>query len=223
MNRDWHIHVCENIPEIGRKTLEHLAGPAVGLTGGATFEKILPFWNGPKVMQCMFFPLEERCVGLSEPGSNWMSVVRLLLDPNGLHEQALEWAFDEEALEDVAKGTCDCDEEGFPCPDQSWLGLGVDGSVAGHFPFASSLEDEESIALPTVSPVAPHERVTLGMGALRRSRDICIVAIGADKAPALKQALAGDRDVPLLRLIEGRVANIFVDAVCAKAAGLSGN
>lgn len=220
MNRDWHFHISETVPELGRATLEHLSGPAVGLSGGATFEKLLPFWRGNKALQCMFFPLEERCVGLSQPGSNWMNVIRLLLDPNGLHEQALEWAIDAEALEDVARGTCAEGEDGVPVADQVWLGLGMDGSVAGLYPYSSALEDLESVALHTNSPVAPYARVTLGLGPLRRAREVCIVAIGEFKGRALRQALDGDRDIPLVRLIENRQATFFIDGACARAAGI---
>jgi len=71
------------------------------------------------------------------------------------------------------------------------LGLGPDGHVASLFPGHDSLEVDDQIALAeTASPKPPPERVSLTFGALNRSERVWFVVGGADKADAVRRALA---------------------------------
>jgi hypothetical protein len=47
-----------------------------------------------------------------------------------------------------------------------------------------------------------------------------VVVTGPAKAGVLRRVLDGDRTLPLARVLAGRKSAIFVDAPCARAAGL---
>jgi 6-phosphogluconolactonase len=53
------------------------------------------------------------------------------------------------------------------------------------------------------SPKPPPERVTLTLPVLRRARFTLLLATGAEKADALKRALAGDTSLPIALLGDG--------------------
>ena len=98
--------------------------------------------------------------------------------------------------------------------------MGDDGHTASLFPGGRELSDTTSLALETVSPKAPHARVTLGLGALRAARDLCVVVTGQAKGTTLRRVLDGDASLPLAMVLQDRDSTLFVDAVCAKAAGI---
>jgi 6-phosphogluconolactonase len=90
------------------------------------------------------------------------------------------------------------------------LGIGVDGHTASLFPHSPALNEKIRTVVSTVSPADSTDRITLTLPVLLASRVIFVVASGADKAPALRRALA--RDTPIadcpaaaLRLAEGSV------------------
>jgi 6-phosphogluconolactonase len=93
--------------------------------------------------------------------------------------------------------------------DVALFGMGPDGHVASLFPGHQAFE--ESLAQPTGGPDAvavhgspkpPPTRVSLRLSAINRAREVWIVAAGAEKAPAVAQALssthelAGDTTIP---------------------------
>lgn len=215
------ISVSDDLDALGAATSERLAGPVVALSGGSTFEALFSHWRGRDLTAISFLPVDERRTGLSEPGSNWMVAIRLLLDPNGLSEQALHWTPTAAHLDALVRRLSPSQAtERLPRIDQVWLGMGDDGHTASLFPNGPELADTTSLALETTAPKAPHPRVTLGLGALRAARDLCVVVTGAAKGPVLRRVLDGDVSLPLASALRGRDATLFVDAACAKAAGI---
>jgi len=216
------IRVLPDLPALGAATRERLAGPVVAISGGSTFEALLPHWAAGRMRDqgIEFIPVDERRVGLSEPGSNWAVSIRLLLDPAGLSAQALHWTPTAIHLERLVRGLLPASDGRIPSIPQVWLGMGDDGHTASLFPEGPELDDLSSLALETTAPKAPHPRVTLGLGTLRGARDLFVVVTGSAKAPVLRRVLDNDRSLPLARALEGRQSTIFVDAPCAKAAGL---
>ncbi|MBF0687477.1 MAG: 6-phosphogluconolactonase [Cellulomonas sp.] len=86
-----------------------------------------------------------------------------------------------------------------PQLDVLLLGMGPDGHVASLFPGRTSLFEANSIVVAEHdSPKPPPERVTLTFPLIRSAREVWVVAAGAEKAPAVARALAGDdvRETP---------------------------
>jgi 6-phosphogluconolactonase len=215
------ISVSSDLEALGKTTLERLSGPMVALSGGSTYEALFSYWRGADLSRISFLPVDERQVGLSEPGSNWMVAIRLLLDPNGLSDQALHWTPTAAHLDALVRRLSPNQATAhLPRIDQVWLGMGDDGHTASLFPKGAELADTNTLALETLAPKAPHPRVTLGLGSLRACRDLCVVVTGAAKGPVLRRVLDGDVSLPLTLAVQGRDATLFVDAACAEAAGI---
>lgn len=214
------VKVCDDMESLGQATLERLHGPVCAVSGGSTYEALFRLWSGATLQGVSFIPVDERRVGLSEPGSNWMVAIRLLLDPNGLGAQALHWTPTAAHLEELVRKHVPGPAGRIPSIPQVWLGMGDDGHTASLFPAGRELSDAESLALETVAPKAPHARVTLGLASLRAAKDLCVVVTGAAKGAMFRRVLDGDPSLPLAMALADRDATVFVDADCAKAAGI---
>jgi len=214
------ILIQKDLPALGEATRNRLQGPVTAISGGSTYEALFPLWAVGRIPSTSFVPVDERRVGLSEPGSNWAVAVRLLLDPAGLGEQARNWTPTADHLDALVRELVPARAGHLPAIPQVWLGMGDDGHTASLFPGGPELSDLDSLALETTAPKAPHPRVTLGLAALRACEDLIVVVTGAAKGQVLRRALDGDRTLPLALVLEGRESSIFIDEACAKAAGL---
>ena len=94
--------------------------------------------------------------------------------------------------------------------DVGVLGMGEDGHTASFFPGAEQLDaaldtGSPALCLALRPPVAPHDRMTLSLAALLRSRQLYLHITGEKKLAVLEQALAGDdiRELPI-RSVFGR-------------------
>jgi 6-phosphogluconolactonase len=72
------------------------------------------------------------------------------------------------------------------------LGMGPDGHVASLFPGNAGLAAEGAATGVRDSPKPPPERVSLTFSAIQAAQEVWVVAAGAEKAPAVASALAGD-------------------------------
>lgn len=101
------------------------------------------------------------------------------------------------------------------------FGMGPDGHVASLFP------GHDTVALTGVATVAEHDspkppplRVSLTFDAIRASREVWVVAAGAEKAPAVAAALAGApvRETPAAGALGTERTLWLVDAAATQAA-----
>ena len=91
------------------------------------------------------------------------------------------------------------DHAGVPSFDVCLLGLGPDAHVASLFPQLPGVHERERTAVGVHgSPKPPPLRVSLTLPALQASREVWLIASGADKADAVRLALsdAGPVQVP---------------------------
>jgi len=99
-----------------------------------------------------------------------------------------------------------------PCIDIMMLGIGPDAHVASLFPEMPALHDQRLACAVHGSPKPPPTRVTLTLPAIQMSREVWILASGAEKARAVALALmpgAGAFQVPAAGA-RGRERTLFL-------------
>ncbi|WP_118792098.1 6-phosphogluconolactonase [Neisseria bergeri] len=88
-------------------------------------------------------------------------------------------------------------------PDVLVLGMGNDGHTASIFPkapqFQTAIDGLAGVALVHTTPVtAPHERVSMTLGAIARTQNIFLAIQGAEKKTVFDQAAQGEnREYPI--------------------------
>ena len=87
----------------------------------------------------------------------------------------------------------------------AWLGMGADGHIASLFPNTDPQVDEpRQVVRQTPDPLppeAPFDRISLTMPALLASDQLVFVIRGDEKRDVLEQAIAGESDLPVARLL----------------------
>lgn len=88
----------------------------------------------------------------------------------------------------------------------SLLGMGADGHFASLFPDAENLADgldleSTTLCLPVKTQASPHLRVSLTLSALSRSDEIVLLFFGEDKRAVYEDALNGNDQLPVSRLL----------------------
>lgn len=92
-----------------------------------------------------------------------------------------------------------------PCFDVVILGMGEDGHTASLFPCSEQLEQAltTTAAVVAVTPTtAPHERMSLSLQRLLKSRHIYFHLSGAAKASVLEQALQPSANFPVSHVLQ---------------------
>ena len=97
--------------------------------------------------------------------------------------------------------------EAVPHFDLAWLGMGADGHIASLFPNTDPQLDEERriirLTPDPLPPEAPFDRISLTMPALLDSGQIAFVIRGSDKRTVFDDAVSGQSDLPVARLLKG--------------------
>jgi 6-phosphogluconolactonase len=138
---------------------------------------------------------DERCVPPDHDASNYQMVKQLLLDhvsPGTVHRIEGELAPAEAAARYATK---------IERPlDVVLLGMGGDGHTASLFPQTDALSAVDTV-IATKSPAAPHERVSLSMGAINAAQRVLLQVTGESKAERLAQVLGelerGEPSLPI--------------------------
>ena len=106
---------------------------------------------------------------------------------------------------------------GSPRWDVALFGMGPDGHVASLFPGHPAFTAPASADALAVhdSPKPPPTRVSLSLAAIGRSREVWVVAAGAEKASAVAAALRGDMALPAARIHGSERTLWLLDAAAA--------
>lgn len=184
----------------------------IALAGGSTPAPLYarlataPFdWAGTDV-----FFTDERCVGLSHPDSNYRMAFDGLLRwvPARIH------AMDGEHCDAAGyeKSLREHFGDAIPRLDLAVLGLGEDGHTASLFPGDAALDEHQAWVVAVQR--ADHRRLTLTLPVLSAARHAVFLAVGVNKAIALRRMLNGD-DGPAARVAAQEIT------IVADAAGAS--
>lgn len=95
--------------------------------------------------------------------------------------------------------------EAVPHFDLAWLGMGADGHIASLFPNTDpQVNEPQSIIRLTPDPLppeAPFDRISLTLPSLLNSSQIAFVIRGAEKRTVFDEAVGGQSDLPVARLL----------------------
>jgi len=178
------------------------------------WDKLALFWG------------DERFVPPDDKESNYRMARETLLArapmaADRIHPIPTDGTPDEAALryESLLKQIYGADrlDPGRPLFDVILLGLGADGHTGSLLPGQPVLQ-ERTRWVAAVAQGRPEARITLTYPAIESSGVMAFLVAGADKAPAVKAARAGDRAMPAARLRPQGEAIWFLDRAAAGAA-----
>lgn len=191
---------------------------ALALSGGATpvpmFEHLAKAdlaWDSMHLFQ-----VDERAAPDASPDRNWTTLRQHLLNsiripPANLHLMPVGLPSLKEAAERYAASLrAVCGDP--PVLDVVHLGLGPDGHTASLFDADPALDVVDADVAAT-GQAAGWERLTLTVPALRRSRMLVWLVVGAEKATALRQFVDG-ADIPAARVARDD-AVVYADRAAA--------
>lgn len=137
---------------------------------------------------------DERCVPPDHAASNYRMAHETLLAHVPLREEHVHRIEGELAPDVAAARYAALLGPALPL-DVVVLGMGDDGHTASIFP-ATPEPPDAAVVIATTSPVAPHDRVTMTLKAIRACRTVILQVSGAAKAARLAEVyreLAADR------------------------------
>jgi len=204
------------------------------LSGGSTPRRLYELLAGtPYAGQVPWedvhlFQVDERCVPLGHPESNYRMIhetllVRVPLPGVNVHRMAAE----EADLEGVARKyagelaqALHAEPGEVPRLDLVLLGMGADGHTASLFPRSQALEEKTSWVRPNPVEKLGTQRMTLTFPVLNAAAQIVFLVSGVEKGETLRRVLKGPLQLEQLpaqgvRPVNGRVS-WYVDEAAAR-------
>lgn len=210
---DLSIDFAEYVSEISEISVKERGVFTIAITGGLLINLLRKLCEAPynKIVdwtKWYVFWADERAVAKNHRDSNYKltkdefisqvpilsSHVYSINDTKTVDEAARSYEFTIRQL--VKLRTIDVSESN-DCPkfDLILLTLGSDGHIASLFPNHPSLEQKEDwVTYITDSPVSPPERITFTLPVINAALNVAIVAVGEDKAEAVKMALEEEEE-----------------------------
>jgi 6-phosphogluconolactonase len=204
----------------GRRAVETRGFFAVALPGGSVATTFFPGLAGLDFdwSSALFFWGDERGVPEDDAASNYGLARALWLGPAGVGPERIH-RMRGEAL-DIDQAAADYADElvsllgAPPCLDLVLLGVGPDGHVCSLFPGHPLLREEKRwVAAVHDAPKPPARRLTLTLPTLAAAKRVVFLAMGAAKAPVLREAIERpDSPLPLALLLRrAREAVVLLD------------
>jgi len=209
----------------------------LALSGGSTPRGVYALLAAPPRAaavdwsQVEFFWGDERACPPDDPDSNFGVARALLLDrlmgirPARVHRMPAD-AEDRDLAANRYQGEIarafgvPGDASRPPTFDLIWLGMGRDGHTASLFPGSSALAERRRWVIATQAPPPGCYRMSFTLPLINAARAVMFVAVGADKAPALRLVRSVPGDLPAAR-VHARSTLWLVDAAAAGTAAAS--
>ena len=230
---------AELVADAARRAAAERGRFVIALAGGTTpriaYERLAELSPMPWAATHVWFG-DERCVPPDDPDSNYRMAREALLGRVPIPEAQVTRIEGERAPADAAdrydallRGDALAHAgAGGAAFDLVLLGVGSDGHTASLFPGGEALGERArwAVAVPAPEQVAPRvPRVTLTPPALGASREVLVLATGAEKRGAVAAALGGARaggagdDVPPAGRVRalGRTVWLLDEAAAAGA------
>ncbi len=167
---------------------------------------------------------DERFLPLGDPERNETGARAALLDhvrvpASNVHAMPDSAQFDGDVdlaaagyADELARLSRPEDHASVPSMDVCLLGIGPDAHVASLFPGQPALHDDRAVTAVRGAPKPPPTRISLTVPSLNASREIWVLASGAEKASAIRLSLdpeAGLFQVPAAG-VRGRERTLFL-------------
>jgi 6-phosphogluconolactonase len=194
------------------RALAARTGPGPGGAASAPWSSVDVYWG------------DERCVPLDDPDSNHRLGVDALLGAVGPVRS--DHPMYRGGPPDEAAAAYDREVSALDTLDIVHLGLGPDAHCASLFPHSAALDVDESgpqvVASRDPNEVNRHDRITLTLPAIARSRLVVFTVSGSSKRDALRRVIAGE-DVPAGRVTAAEQLFWLVDPAAVGDTALPGH
>ncbi len=193
----------------------------VAISGGSTprdMHKLLaeePYRSEIPWKETHIFWVDERCVGVDDPASNFGLakkdfLERIAIPLEQIHPMPGEFAPEEGAknYQGEMEKIFQTKEEDLPIFDLIFLGMGKDGHTASLFPGAKSSHAPGRWVIAVKGGDPNVNRLTLTYDVLNRAKRVYFLVSGREKAPIVKTVLE-NKDVRLpaqkIQLVKGKL------------------
>jgi 6-phosphogluconolactonase len=197
--------VAQQLAAVAAATIAARGGFSIALCGGQTPRRLYRLlateyrdripWPRVEV-----FWGDERYVPHTDPRSDYRMARDSLLEeapipPHHVHPMPTDYTDPAEAAQAYERLLKAHFPYPWPCFDLVLLGLGAEGHTASLFPHSPALRETARWVVATEVPVEPKQRLTLTLPAINQAARVWFLVAGAEKAQALKSALAEDADI----------------------------
>jgi 6-phosphogluconolactonase len=198
----------QDLVELARDAIAQRGRFCVALSGGSTPRRMYeilgeaPRWARIDWRRVEFFWGDERGVPPEHPDSNYGVADTVLLRKLGVPAERIHRIQGELDPEEAATRYQDELARVFATPveglppifDLILLGMGADGHTASLFPYSQALTERRRWVVANTMRRIGKPRVTMTFPILNRAAEVRLLVTGSDKAPALREALAGPRE-----------------------------
>jgi len=184
----------------------------VALSGGSTPRGMHrrmaeePFRSNTSWDQTHIFWVDERCVPVEDPASNYGAACKDFIDQvpiikTNLHPMPVNMAPYEGAMhyQREITGFFETASNEIPVFDLILLGIGTDGHTASLFPGTSALQEQKQLILAVKGGMPNVDRLTMTYPILNHAREVVFLVAGIGKAGIIQAILEKkQRDLPVL-------------------------
>ena len=208
----------------------------IAISGGSTpksmFELLAdesaPYLARVPWAKVQLFWVDERCVGPTDPESNFGMTKAAMLDKiplpaANIHRMEGELDPEEGAsrYESEIRNTFKLEGAETPTFDLILLGLGPDGHTASLFPHTAGLDEMARIVIANHVPQKDTWRLTLTWPVITQGREVAFLMEGAEKAEMIERVFMGAYDpetypAQLIRPASGKLTLLMDSAAAAK-------